>query len=164
MEGGGNRDEGREISPLGGEVRKKTCKKAIGMFLTIISLFFWEPESIKHTMIEHIVKLLGVNGCRDFRHILHKHLVWFPNPPGHGHPRSTMRQANHIPFGGVGGICREARGVFGRGVVDRRPCTSGTPPWQCFPHVVCCPMAAHPNSEEFIIGPPTTSGASQALI
>ena len=59
MEGGGYRDEGGEISPLGGEVKKKTSKKAIGMFLTIISLFFWEPESIKHTMIEHIVKLLG---------------------------------------------------------------------------------------------------------
>ena len=115
MEGGGDRDEGGEISPLGGEVKKKTSKKAIGMFLTIISLFFWEPESIKHTMIEHIVKLLGVNGCRDFRHILHKHLVWFPNPPGHGHPHSTMRQANHIPFGGVGGICREARGGIWEG-------------------------------------------------
>ena len=40
MEGGGDRDEGGEISPLGGEVKKKTSKKAIGMFLTIISLFF----------------------------------------------------------------------------------------------------------------------------
>ena len=40
MEGGGYRDEGGEISPLGGEVKKKTSKKAIGMFLTIISLFF----------------------------------------------------------------------------------------------------------------------------
>ena len=50
-----------------------------------------------------------------------------------------------------------------RGVVDRRPCTSGTPPWQCFPQLALCPMAAHPNSEEFIIGPPTTSGALKIL-
>ena len=62
MEGGGDCDEGGEVSSLGGEVKKKTSKKAIGMFLTIISLFFWEPESIKHTMIEHIVKLFGENG------------------------------------------------------------------------------------------------------
>ena len=94
---------------------KKKSKKAIGMFLTIISLFFWEPESIKHTMIEHIVKLLGY-GCREFRNILHKYLVWYPDPPGHGHPHSTMRQANHIPFGRMGGICREARGgIWGGG-------------------------------------------------
>ena len=59
VEGGSDCNQGGEISPLGGEVKKKTSKKAIGMFLTIISRFFWEPESIKHTMIEYIVKLLG---------------------------------------------------------------------------------------------------------
>ena len=46
VEGGGDSDEGGKISTLGGEVKKKTSKKAIGMFLIIISLFFWEPESI----------------------------------------------------------------------------------------------------------------------